>query len=115
MIRDEREFSTIVAGACFAMLLLVVYGAAVYAMGNKLGTVQGETRPTISTGQPPVGVPVLVFWTRDDGTVYAESAIKTDYAGVLPFSVSNKAVPYDQLEGFEYWSELDGTFAGVRP
>ena len=114
---ENKEIAGAVAALCFVAIALIVPVTVIYAMGKEAGIVEGhyEARPTIRTGEPPVGVPVLLFWIEDNGTVYASSAMKTDYAGILPFSTTASAVPLEVYADFNYWMVLDNTFAGVKP
>lgn len=56
-----------------------------------------------SQGELPLDIPVLLFFVREDGTVYAESAVRTDYAGILPYSTTSNKVPYIQFSGYHSW------------
>ena len=114
---ENKETAGAVAAMCFIAMAMILVAAVIYSMGKESGIVEGhyEARPTISTGQPPVGVPILLFWIEENGTVYAASAMKTDYAGILPFSTTASAVPFEVYADFDYWMVLDNTFAGVKP
>jgi len=112
----KNEYSALVSGVCFVIVAVSVLWVVAYETGRVSGASDtAESMAATRSGQLPVGVPVLLYWTRDDGTIRAESAMKTDYAGVLPFSVSGKAVPYEQYSGYDYWSKLDISLAGVKP
>jgi hypothetical protein len=63
----------------------------------------------------PYNTPVIVYTIRDNGTIDGESAVRTDYAGVLPFSTTGHSVPFDKLEGWDYWTELEAIFSKEQP
>ena len=68
------------------ILSLIIYLIAIQPSKKiELGLIMGE---------PPKNTPVMLYWVRDDGTITAESAIRTDYAGILPHSTTGHRVPY---------------------
>lgn len=69
-----------------------------------VGYNSAKNTPAYHVGDVPIGVPVVLFWVNDDGVVTGTSAIKTDYAGVFPYSTTGHAVPYMNLESWSYWT-----------
>ncbi len=67
------------------------------------------------TGNLPVGVPVMLYWIEDNQTITAASAICTNYAGILPFSLDNSPVPYIQYTDYSFWSELHQVLVEIYP
>jgi hypothetical protein len=67
------------------------------------------------TGNPPVGIPVMLYWIEDNQTITAASAVCTDYAGILPFSLDNSPVPYIQYTDYGFWSELHSVIVEIYP
>lgn len=59
------------------------------------------------SGDLPIGTPILLYFIADDGTIYSESAIKTDYAGVLPYSFNGSSVDSTPITGYFCWTKLD--------
>ena len=113
MSRD-KGFSILVAGVCFSLVFIIVYTAVVFAIGSETGYREAEAkalRPIVRQGELPYNVPVMVYTIRDDGTISGESALRTDYAGVLPFSTTGKAVDLYGIGDYDYWTELDAVFA----
>ena len=91
------------------VLLAMVMGALIgFASAAVMATqrIDPHQSPAYKRGELPTGVPVLVYWMEDDGTITAASALRTDYAGVLQFSTTGHAVPLQPLEGWFAWSEL---------
>jgi len=59
----------------------------------------------IIPGEPATGRPVLLWWMREDGTLTAESALLTDYSGLLPYSLTGSPVPYIVYSGYIGYTE----------
>lgn len=51
-------------------------------------------------GEPAKNQPVILWWLREDGTLTAESAVRTDYAGILPHSLTGSSVPFLQYADY---------------
>lgn len=108
-MQDKKEFSTMVSGVCFALMFFLVFAMLWFAMGKSYGFTEGKAealRPIIRQGELPYNVPVMVYTINPDGTIAGESAIRTDYAGVLPFSTTGKAVDLYGIGEYDYWMEL---------
>jgi hypothetical protein len=113
-----KGFSTLTAGVCFTLIIIIVCVALVFDLGHSAGLRQGRlatARPVVRQGELPYNTPVMVYTLRDDGTITGESAVRTNYAGVLPFSTTGHKVPYDRLEGYDYWMDLEPIFTEVKP
>jgi hypothetical protein len=100
----KDEVSELVSVACFSLMVIILLGAVFFSAGKINGQGQAMQR---GTGEPPVGLPVMLYWVRDDGTLYAESAVKTDYAGIYPHSLTERPVPYQKYSDFDYWVEIE--------
>lgn len=70
------------------ILGLITYMVAIQPAKREMETVG------IIPGEPDKNQPVILWWIREDGTLTAESAVRTDYAGLLPHSLTGAAVPY---------------------
>ena len=91
------------------VLLAMIMGALIgFTSAAVMATqrIDPHQSPAYKRGELPTGVPVLVYWMEDNGTITATSAIRTDYAGVLPFSTTHHAVPLEPMDGWFAWSEL---------
>jgi len=73
-----------------------------------------QTYPSYNVGQPPVGAAVMLFWIDKDGSFHGESAMATDYAGVLPFSLDNSPVSAEPYSGWFCWSLLPASFVDLK-
>ena len=103
----ENKESGTIAAVCFSLIFIFIVFAGVYAVGYKNGTtVAVVSSPVYRRGELPTGIPVLLYWMESDGTITATSALRTDYAGVLPFSTTHHAVPISPMSGWFAWSEL---------
>jgi len=100
-----------IAAMCFTLMLFMLTILVPYRIGLAAGQkAAGPIQDPVAVchkGELPVGVPVMVYWVNTDGCVRAESAIRTDFAGVLPYSVTADAVPYLELSGWDYWTRLE--------
>jgi hypothetical protein len=106
---NNNGFSTITAGVCFTLVGIIAYTALVFDLGHASGLregSQGTVRPIVRQGDLPYNIPVMVYTIREDGTIDGESVLRTDYAGVLPYSTTGQRVPFDKLEKWDYWTEL---------
>lgn len=95
------------------MLLLIVscliLGACGTMLVQELCASEDDTPvPVVSVrhGELPVGVPVMLYWVGPDGRVTGESAVRTDFAGVLPYSTTTDRVAYFQFSGWTSWTPL---------
>lgn len=98
------------------LIFLLVGGIVIGAVSYKLCVDNAEfvvIRPVLHTGTPPVATPVILFWVRPDGTVHSESAEYFDGIGMLPFSTTGSAVPYDIMRDWTAWVELDPRIGGL--
>jgi hypothetical protein len=114
----DKEFSATVSGVCLAIFVIILSLAIAFDAGHSVGLAKGKAeaiRPSIRQGELPYNTPVIVYTIREDGTIDGESAVRTDYAGVLPFSTTGHSVPFDKLEGWNYWTELDAIFSKEQP
>lgn len=101
----SRQYSALVSFTCFVAMAIILSWAIFYQLGRaSVETV--ETLEVYRRGEIPFGVPVLVYWMESNGTITARSALRTDYAGVLPFSTTHLAVPLEPMAGWFAWSEL---------
>jgi hypothetical protein len=101
----SKQYSALVSFTCFVAMAIILSWAIAYHLGRaSVDTV--ETLEVYRRGELPMGVPVLVYWMESDGTITAASALRTDYAGVLPFSTTGRSVPFDPMDGWFAWSEL---------
>jgi hypothetical protein len=92
--------------------------AIAFDAGHSVGLAKGKAgaiRPIVRQGELPYNIPVIVYMIREDGTIDGESAVRTDYAGVLPYSTTGHKVPFDKLERWDYWTELDAIFSKGKP
>jgi len=112
MKQQNDDASVIFAGICFILVFLLGIIAVSYSLGRMQKRPSEPRGQALMQGEPPFNTPVLLYWVRQDGTIYAESALKTDYAGLLPFSVKAQAVPFEVYGGWDYWEPLDASFAG---
>lgn len=92
-------------------LMALPAGAALYQLVDSPEPT--VIRPVLHTGTPPVATPVLLHWIRPDGTVHSESAEYFEGIGMLPFSTTGSAVPYDIMQGWAAWVELDPRIGGL--
>ena len=103
---EKKELQGWVASVSFKALFLGVALASAYSIGSASKD-EPIARPSMRVGEIPVGQPVMLFWREDDGRYTGESAIRTDYAGTIPYTKMNVPVPYIQLEGWSAWCPLE--------
>lgn len=114
---SKREECERLAVICFVGLatMLVLFG--VYSVGYSRGRVDNleivRVDAALHTGIPLPGEPVMLWMLDDYGQVKGESAIATDFAGVLPYSITAKAVPCGPYTEWFAWSSLDSRFMEV--
>jgi hypothetical protein len=92
------------AGA--VLLYCILSGMLGFGSASVISSRRGDSNVQYRRGELPTGIPVIVYWIEDDGRITAESAIRTDYAGVVPFSTTGRPVRFDQMDGWFSWSEL---------
>lgn len=115
---NDKQLPALVSGVCFILLIIAVYTALVFSAGciawqAKTKTLYADpASPIIRQGELPYNVPVMLYKVLPDGRVTAESALRTDYAGVLPFSTTAHKVPFDQIKSWDYWTELSAVMKG---
>lgn len=97
---NKNEISGLVAAACFSLLFIILFGALFFAAGKVSSNGYHE-------GELPVGIPVMLYWYEDDGTISGASAVRTDYAGVFPHSTTMNAVPYTEYKDWDFWYSLE--------
>lgn len=100
---DEQLTLTAIA---FSLMGILIMFAGGYAIGKSQGTHTVETifrAPEVHQGELPEGVPVMLYWIQQDGTIAGESAIRTTYQVALPREWVEAAgiKPGDSLELFE--------------
>ena len=115
----ERDYQGIFTFFVFALgALLVCFGLG-YQLGRREPARDRMAAPvvrqSVMQGDVPMGEPVMVYWEADDGVIYGQSVIKTDYAGVLSFSVKAKATAYRRIDSWDYWTLIDPVMKGVEP
>jgi hypothetical protein len=102
---------------CFMCMLVLLLGFGIYQWGYAKGRVENlevvRVDAALHTGIPLPGGPVMLWMLDDYGQVKGESAIATDFAGVLPYSITAKAVPCGPYTEWFAWSELDSRFTEV--
>jgi hypothetical protein len=108
---SKREEGDRLAVICFTASVVMLAFFSVYHIGYSRGQVKSikivRVESSLHTGIPSGDGPVMLWFFNNDGTIRGESAIATDYAGVLPFSVTARAVPMQRYDGWLFWSELD--------
>lgn len=82
------------SGKRFTILYwLIILGLIAYIIAIQPSKREIQTEGMIQ-GEPAKNQPVILWWLREDGTLTAESAVRTDYAGILPHSLTDSPVPY---------------------
>ena len=110
----ERDYQGVVTIAMLVLgTVLLIFGTG-YQIGKRQIAIP-TARQSVMQGDVPIGKPVMVYWLADDGVLYGQSAIKTDYAGVLSFSVKAKSTAYRRISEWDYWSLIDPVMGGVEP
>jgi hypothetical protein len=113
-MNNDKEFPTTVASVCLVTFVIILSLAITFDIGLAKGKAEA-IRPIVRQGELPYNTPVIVYTIREDGTIDGESAIRIDYTEVLPYSTTGHSIPFDRFEGWDYWTELDVTFAGWKP
>lgn len=113
----KQETTAIIAAGSFAMMLVLLLGFGLYQWGYARGRVDNlevvRVDAALHTGIPLPGEPVMLWMLDDYGQVHGESAITTDFGGVLPYSLIAHAVPCGPYTEWFAWSELDSRFMEV--
>jgi len=114
---SKREECERLAVICFVWLVALLVGWGLYQWGYSRGRVDNleivRVDAALHTGIPLPGGPVMLWMLDDYGQVRGESAIATDFAGVLPYSITASAVPCGPYTEWFAWSELDSRFTEV--
>jgi len=105
------------AGICFLIMIILLACAICYEMGRRGAVSPYEhvemVYPKIHKGDPYEGNPVMIVWISPNGSIYSESAIRTSYSGVRPFSILDSSMRDEILTDWYGWYELDPEFSKI--